>query len=148
MRNKNEHTIDGVTLIITQLPAMKSMKFFREVVETFGPTLTSLGNVTDLGSSELSVFKPVIESLMTNLSEEKLERMTKTLLGEALALHEGKYLSLSNTGVFDLVFQGKVFTIFKFLRYALEVNYGDFIEGFTGSNPLGALGSQSESLPG
>lgn len=146
MRNKNEKTIDGVTIMVTQLPAMKAMRFFREVVDTFGPALTSLGDLSDLDNTELSVFKPVIENLMANMSEDKLEDMTRVLLGDCLVLYEGKFLNLfGNAGIFDMVFQGKVFTVFKFLRYALEVNYGDFIEGFASSSPLAALGSQSES---
>lgn len=146
MRNKNEKTIDGITLTVTQLPAMKSMKFFREVVDTFGPALTSLGDLSDGGDTDIAMFKPVIQSLMMSLSEEKLEMMTRKLLGDSLVLTEGKYIGLfAGEGIFDVIFQGKVFTIFKFLRFALEVNYGDFIEGFTKINPLGLAVSQSTS---
>jgi hypothetical protein len=137
MRTSHEKTIDEVTITIRQLPAMKSMKFFREVVGCFGPSLMSIAG----DSTEEDAISGAIEQLMMNLTDDKLQKMVDTLFLDALVELDGKPRNLvGHNGVFDLVFQGKVFTIFKFLWFALEVNYEDFFEGSTG------IKAQLESL--
>ena len=145
MRTSHEKTIDGVTLTLRQLPAMRAMKFFRVLVGCFGPAMMQMTG--ESGGEDGGSLSSAIDKLMMELSEDMLQKVIDTLFLDALVEQNGSNKNLMGAGgAFDLVFQGKIFTVFKFLYFALEVNYGDFIEGFN-SGDLQGLGlvNQSES---
>lgn len=125
MIETRERDIDGIHLAVSQLPAMKALRLSATLGKLFGTPLAralSTIDITNIGASDVTAVGAAMLSLFEGLSPDQLEALTKELLGPATA--DGKPL----LATFDLVFAGKVDTIYKVLGFALEVNYGSFFD--------------------
>lgn len=121
---KTETTvIDGEEYTLSQLPAMRSLKLFSKLAGILGPALAKAGGLagTD-GSADLGALAELVGMLAAKLPGEELEAITNDLLWN---LRRGT-LDVAPKKGFDLAFAGKATTVFKLLRWAFEVNYGDF----------------------
>src|SRR5262249_40615789 len=86
------------------------------------PALAKLAGVAKggLGDLQVDALGEAVGLLFEKLSDDELESITRELLAAATA--NGAPLMPQ----FDLMLQGRIDTILKLLKFALEVNYGNF----------------------
>lgn len=124
--------IDGDTYELTQLPAMRAMKLFARIGGVLGPALAQAApaaSAKGVLGMDIGLLGGAIESLAAKLTPEELEVITKDLLWSLRK--NGK----DCTGSFDVEMQGKIMTVFALLRFAFEVNYGDFTDALRRLRP-------------
>lgn len=142
MIGTQERTIDGRSYTVTQLPARRSLKLLRKLVAALGPGLaTAFGSTQgkDLRGLDVSALGPALERLTAHLDDATLD----AVVNEALATVRVDGIELLPQ--FDIVFQGKLGSLFKVLGFAMEVQYGDFfgalfgeLRSRTGASPSSA----------
>lgn len=149
MRQTKEKEIDGIRFSVQQLPAMRGVLLMHKLARAVGPAmLKALSGAGDsqkgvsIASVDLGGIADSVGLVFDRFSASDLEALIKELF-ETATLTDG-----ANTfpvmQVFDNVLAGKTSTIFKAIRFALEVNYQDFLGALAAS--VSALGaSQSES---
>jgi hypothetical protein len=138
--------INGLKFIVSPFPAVKALKLKVHLLKIIGPAfgqlLGSVKNIkaeTEINGESLG---GALELLFSSLTEDEFIDILKTLLANTscevkgdkgtvlIPFTEDKF----NTAL-DLVFQGKLFTIYSVIGFVLEVNYPDFfgqMEGIGG----------------
>lgn len=132
MREQKERTIDGVTIRVQQLPAMRSVKLMHRLGRAIGPAMLQALAGADVKSTKdfanakinMGAIGDAIGSAFDRFSEDDLERLTRELFETATVTDKGKEFPMMS--VFDNVFAGKPGTVLKAIKFALEVNYQDF----------------------
>jgi hypothetical protein len=132
--------IDGVTFQVAPFMAVEGLRLKAHLVRTFGPALGELlggiNSVRDIGDLNLggnSISKG-LEKLLEQLDEDKFEALIKRLLTNVIALwtEGGKSRSIAFNEDFSaamqLVFLGKLFSIYELVIFVLRVNYPDFFD--------------------
>jgi hypothetical protein len=134
--------IDGVTFQVAPFMAVEGLRLKAHLVRTFGPALGELldgvdggkpGRIEDiiLGSNSLS---KGLEKLLEQLTEDSFEALVRRLLANVIAIwpEGGKSRSISFGQDFEtamqLVFLGKLFSIYRLIIFVLKVNYPDFFD--------------------
>lgn len=137
--------IDGVSFEVWKMPNMAAAKLLVDFGKFVGPAIGAVPPVSfdkDVKDSILTnILTSPLSALLKALDKEQLEAITKALLYKAKA--GPKELTMQVVD-YDLP---NVFTVFKLLAFALEVNYSSFLEGFTMSNvgPLVSLLTEMRS---
>ena len=121
------------SVTVQQLPAMRAVKLSRRLIQIAAPAVAALKDL----SADASVLGDAISNALAEFSEKDLEALIKDLLETATIEQEGKIAKVMP--LFDELFRGKVFTLYKVLAFALEVNFADFFE------PLRALKAKSDA---
>jgi hypothetical protein len=143
MASKEQKTvIDGVTFQVAPFMAVEGLRLQAHLVRTFGPALGELlggfngqkvGSIDDFNLGGDSLAKG-LEKLIEQLDEDKLEALIKRLLANAIATwpEGGKSRSISFGQDFEtamqLVFIGKLFSVYQLIIFVLKVNYPDFFD--------------------
>jgi hypothetical protein len=143
MVNKEKKiVIEGVTFQVAPFMALEGLRLKAYLVRTFGPALgevlggidaKNVGTIADmhLGGDN---FARGIEKLLEQLDEDKFVELVKRLLANVIAIwpEGGKSRSISFGNDFDtalqLVFLGKLFSIYQVMVFVLKVNYPDFFD--------------------
>jgi hypothetical protein len=140
-----ERTINGVKFSVAPFMAIEALKLKAFLIRTFGPALgQALGTLKNglPGSGKISeinldgtALSQAIEKLMEQLNEEEFISLIKRLLGYVTAkmARDGKVFQLAFTeNVFEeslnMVFSGRLFTIYPVILFVLQVNYPDFFD--------------------
>lgn len=132
-RATQSQDIDGTVFAVTQLPAMRSMRLMHRLAKAVGPAMLKAvgGKAVSLKELDLASVGDAAQMVFETFSENDFEALIRELLEGATVDHEGRTIPLMP--VFDLVLAGKVGTILKLLKFALEVNYGSFFAVFLGN---------------
>jgi len=132
--------IDGVSFQVAPFMAVEGLRLKAHLVCTFGPAIGELlggidGNkvksVLDMNPSSVS-FSNGLEKLFQKLDEDSFITLLKRLFANVIAnwTEEGKPRSIAFGTDFDtamqLVFLGKLFSIYELIVFVLKVNYPDF----------------------
>ena len=143
MENKEKKTvIDGVTFQVAPFMAVEGLRLKAHLIRIFGPALgellggvdgKSVKNISEinLGSNSLS---NGLEKLFQQLDEESFIALLKRLFSNVVAVWNegGKSRSISFGNDFEtamqLVFLGKLFSIYELIVFVLKVNYPDFFD--------------------
>jgi hypothetical protein len=136
-------TINGTTYKVTMLPYKLGHRLLLRLYKVLGPVLAkSISNSPSVtgGLANLDVgslgpaFGAALETLAEKLTEEDFDFMVDTL-AEYTEIHkeDGKVLPLKAD--MEVRFAGNYAELFKWLGFALKVNYG----GFTGERGFGDL---------
>jgi hypothetical protein len=131
--------IDGLTVTVQQLPAMRAFKLLHKILKAVAPSAAKAlasGDMKNVSSGNLS---EAAEILFDRLSEDDLAAVTRQLLDMAFVTAEGEQRPARNGDLLHSAFDGRVGTLIKTIAFALEVNYGDF---------LAVLKSAAKKLPG
>jgi hypothetical protein len=143
MENKEKKiVIDGVTFQVAPFMAVEGLRLKAHLVRTFGPALGELLGGIDgkkiSSIAEISLggnsFAKGLEKLLEQLDEDKFIALIKRLLANVIAIWNegGKSRSISFTQDFDtamqLVFLGKLFSVYELMVFVLKVNYPDFFD--------------------
>jgi hypothetical protein len=132
--------IDGVTFQVAPFMAVEGLRLKACLVRTFGPALGAfLGGIDGKkvgGIGEVSLGSGGIarglEKLLERLDEDGFETMVRRLLANVIAVwpEGGKSRSIAFGNDFDtamqLVFVGRLFSIYELILFVLKVNYPDF----------------------
>jgi len=136
-RQQKEKTIDGLTFTVQQLPAMRSLKLLHRLGKTVGPAmLKALSGAPDkapakLGSMNVADMADGVALLFDRLSADDAESIVRELFETATVTENGNTFQLMP--VFDNVLAGRTATLFKAVKFALEVNYQDFLPALLAS---------------
>jgi hypothetical protein len=148
--------IDGVSFKVAPFTAIEALKLkahlMKVVAPAFGHALGSLGGASTGGSpSAFSVngaeLSQALASLMEQLGEDEFLTLVKRVFGQTSAEVEvqGKKIWMMFGGngfeaTFNVVFDGRVLSLYPALLFVLEVNFPDF---FT---RLGDIGNRLQTL--
>jgi hypothetical protein len=153
MTNKEQKImIDGVTFQVAPFMAVEGLRLKAHLVRTFGPAVGELlggidlggiggkkgkegnaGGIADISLGGEGVAKG-LEKLLEQLTEDAFEALVKRLLANAIAVWKegGKSRSISFGQDFEaamqLVFLGRLFSIYELIIFVLKVNYPDFFD--------------------
>jgi hypothetical protein len=132
--------IDGVTFQVAPFMAVEGLRLKAHLVRTFGPALGELlggidgqktGSIADISLGGDGIAKG-LKKLLEQLDEDKFIDLVKRLLNNVIAIwpEGGKSRSISFGQDFEtamqLVFLGKLFSIYPLIIFVLKVNYPDF----------------------
>lgn len=132
MLRQDTRVIDGVTYKLTQMQAMRALKLLPRLGSILGPVFSKFKeiDVKALKTQGLNadinpaIVGDAIIALTEKLTENELEAMVKDLLYSLI--RDDVPCDPGPTSPFQLLMAGQTLTIFKLLRFALELNYGDF----------------------
>jgi hypothetical protein len=138
MRESREASIDGIAVTVKQLPAKRARNLLRRLLAVAAPAVTkALGGASEIADIDLAALSDAAVLLFDRLPESELDAIYGTLLEEctlstgvqgATDFKIGTYAQMA-----DDMLAGKLFTEAKIVRFALEVNYGDFLGAMKGS---------------
>jgi hypothetical protein len=145
MTNKEQKiVIDGVTFQVGPFMAVEGLRLKAHLVRTFGPALGELlggiNSIKDVGNLNLggeSISKG-LEKPLEQLNENSFEALIKRLLTNVIANWQegGRSHSVSFGQDFEtameVVFLGRLFSIYPLLIFILKVNYPDFFDKVVG----------------
>lgn len=127
MKKTQEATIDGLRFRVTQMSGMRGYLLTNDLLQLAAPALGSLAGFKEgakLGDVPVAdLAKPLSEAL-PRLTREKQEYLTRELLEQAVVVLNGSQHPVLE--VFDEVFQGMAFTVYKLLAFSLKVNFASF----------------------
>ena len=119
--------IDGQNYTVTQMPARKALKLTHRLGKALGPAFSHLAaGHKDGVNLDFSEVGRAIESLFAALSEEDLDIIVKELLNSATVTTEKGIQPVLPQ--IDILLAGRMDTMFKLIGFALEVNYGSFLD--------------------
>jgi hypothetical protein len=143
MTNKEQKiVIDGVTFQVAPFMAVEGLRLKAHLVRTFGPTIgellggidgTKVGSIADMSLGNSGVAKG-LEKLLEQLTEDAFEALVKRLLANVIATWQegGKSRSIHFGQDFEtamqVVFLGRLFSIYELIIFVLKVNYPDFFD--------------------
>jgi hypothetical protein len=136
MKKFEDKTIDDVHFLIGQLPAMRATLLFNRLVRLIGPAFGKAfagvsvnpkgGNKISLGDVDVGKFGDALGLLFTAMPEAEF----KSVLGELFS-NTQVYVADQRVApvmdAFDIVFAGKIATVYKLAAAAIGVNFQDFI---------------------
>lgn len=148
MKQEVTKTIDGVKYTFYQFNPRLGMKVLVKLAKIFGEPLGMIGesviskgfkNVLASEVKELPVSK-MVNSLVTRLDDSEVTELIDNLCDNIIC--DGKNLK----EIFDVHFQGEYLRLFKVVKAALEVQYGNFFAAILGlleSNPPATVPEKS-----
>jgi hypothetical protein len=134
--------IDGVTFQVAPFMAIEGLRLKAHLVRVFGPAIGELlggiggqnvGSIADISLDGDGIAKG-LERLLEQLDEVKFIELVKRLLANVIAIwpEGGKGRSIAFATDFEtalqLVFIGKLFSIYPLILLELKVNYPDFFD--------------------
>jgi hypothetical protein len=141
MTNKEQKiVIDGVTFQVAPFMAVEGLRLKAHLVRTFGPALgellggidgTKISSIADISLGG-GGFSRGLEKLLEQLTEAGFEALVKRILANVIAIwpEDGMSRSISFGQDFEtameLVFLGRLFSIYELIIFVLKVNYPDF----------------------
>lgn len=141
MIKTEDRQIGKVTYSVTQLGFKKSREVFARLTKMLGPALGLLLN----GGSEGAA--GALEAVCAQVSEADLEYLCDVFAECTMVkMPDGKRAKLSADAQ-ELLFGGALVDCFKWLAFALEVNYGDFFDVFKGAQDVVAPQAVVTALP-
>jgi len=145
MQTVERRTIDDIEFEVEQLNIKDARACLVRLSHVLGPALTELAksNAKDVLDVDTGVVASALGRLMTTMSEEDLEyfcgafgKKSKVKVGEL-------WLSVDKAG--DSIFRGRLALMFKWLSFAAEVNYSDFLGVLTSMRGRLSVGAASPS---
>jgi hypothetical protein len=123
--------LDGRVFHVQQLPGKKATVLFHQLVAILVPVLAKAGagaaGVKTLADLDLSSVADAAEMLFHKLPEPEFMKLVERLAASATVEMDGKRFDLWPK--YDDVFRGDVLGVLRFLKFALEVNFGPLLEG-------------------
>ncbi len=140
MLKSETEIIDGITFTATQFGAMRGFSILGRLVKTVGPAISVLSSANP--DSEVSELAPAIAGALRDLDPDVALVLAVDVLMGTTALMTGPngvqaLIEISRSNL-DVVFNGRLMTMFKVLAFVVKLNYSDF---FAGSAPDAALPS-------
>jgi hypothetical protein len=132
MRTSDKSTIDGLEFTTSMLPARRAARLGARLLRLSGPLLSKLDGVKM--SDDVSVLASAMISLFQTVDDDELESLQAEILcGTSVKITlPGKKkpdnVDLLDGDMIDLVFTGRLATMYKAMKFAVEVNFADFFD--------------------
>ena len=129
--------LDGITFSTTQFGAMRAFKLMARLIKQVGPAMGALTGAE--ATTELSTMGPALVGALESLDPDEAARLLLDILAGTSALVDGKnmdFIGKTAQSNFDIVFTGRLGTMFKVVGAALQLNYSDFFAGVTPETPV------------
>lgn len=139
MRKPHERTIDEVEYVMMEMNPFKSSAILTRLLKILGKPIASMISGIDKKEGESlmnsnfdeKLIGAAVEELSTRLNEKDVEKLMKDLLVKDLITYKTEdmeeFKKIANVenhfGKFGLLH------LFKVVKFALEVNFGDFFGG-------------------
>ena len=147
MIETKKKTIDKLKISVTQWPARKAFKHKRKLGYIFGPALGEIasglenaksGDSDSLldGDYDLSKLGVAFEKLFDRLTDEEIDSIFEWMFS-GVRIDEKELTEDS----IDVIFAGKMVTVYKVMGFVLEVNFGSFL----GQSGIGKLLKKSQT---
>jgi hypothetical protein len=136
MRDPLTETIDGRTYEVTPLPAGQALKTLARLLRLVAPALGKPGSLRAAGQTLQQVILGGIGGALERLDGEELDALCRELAQTTMVRGGGAPFRLD--AQFDVHFQGDVLGVLRWLRFALEANFGPLFS---------ALGQAPPSAP-
>jgi len=152
LQTKTSEPIDHVTYRVTQLPFKDSRRLFTRLARIFGPSIATLAegakSVDDLPLAAM------VTKAVENLSDRDLDEVSDILAQVTQFSRDGQkwppllFLGDPRSPVDnrDELFGGSLTSFFRWLWFALEVQFGDFSKAL-GSRPASVRASEGQTGP-
>lgn len=131
MLKQETQSIDGISFTVTQFPAMRGFTLFGKLVKTIGPALSALSGLDP--QADVIKVAPVIASALRDLDPEAASALALEIFASTSAIIDTpsgpRNVQVNTRENVDIVFMGKLMTMFKALAFAVQVNFGDFFGG-------------------
>jgi hypothetical protein len=137
-RKEKTETIDGLKITTVQHPAVAGALMWARILPLVAPALRNLPegfkfrDVEAMGAAKLV---PAIVAVCERLQGDKLESLMLELFQHTTAIFKrgGKAVnvSLADRDMIDEVFDGRVGTLVKAMKFAIGVNFASFGLGAT-----------------
>jgi hypothetical protein len=122
-----ERTIGEHTYRVTQLTALKSRELFSRLVRLLGPGVAAMVSAGQgISRSQIS---QMLGEISQRVTDDELDHFCRVLGSSSQIVAAGNAVTLDKE-VIDVHFAGQLFNLFKWLAFALEVNYSDFLSVF------------------
>jgi hypothetical protein len=138
---------------VTQLPALKARALFVRLTKALGPVLGTalegIGPVTLRGMLGLNgaTLGLLINEASTRLTEEDLTYFCDVLGESSELLGESGRGERLTESVQNIHFGGQLLQMFKWMGFALEVNFSDFLDGLKSLKAEKSTGRESSASP-
>lgn len=143
--------IGGTVFQATQLPARRSLRLFARLGKVAAPVIAHLtavgqakGAKKNLLSMDVGSLVPVLQALFEALPPAEAESLFEEVLSSTAIIEAGKS-PIPLWPVVDSRLQGRTLDLFKVAAFALEVNYGDFLDAFRAAT--GASAAEPSTSP-
>lgn len=133
-----EKEIQGMNVKVTQFGGIEAMQLKVALAKLMAPALAGLAGVNPNANILEQEVKPelltkVFNSLFATMTENDFIALIKRILRNTMIQIENEsgdkiwvQMDSDFNNKFDLVFSGKVFSVYPVLWFVLEVNYPDF----------------------
>jgi len=146
MREPQKKTIDGITFEVTPLGFKQGRKAFVRLSKALGPALGAAPSVDALKAGRN--VSAILERLVAEVSDDDLEWFASTLGDKntrySTDLEAWPFLNSANR---ETLFQGRLTLFFKWLIFALEVNFSDFLDLLKSVKTDGAPSEKGTTSP-
>jgi hypothetical protein len=122
-------TIDDLECVVVPFPALHALGLLARLMRSLGPALGALHNADE--ADDLSKLAPALASL----TPEEIKALALEILKQThVWIDDGsgtgrRKIELATPQKVDLVFSGRVKTLFRVLGLALRVNFASFVDG-------------------
>lgn len=145
--------IDGVRIYCAPFDVIKQCTMLTRLLRIVAPVVGKLGGLNFSRAMEMSMAElaPAISAMMAGIDPEDVGPLLLEILGSTAAT--GKFggakkdqqVSLLTTEDVNLVFKGRLPTLLKVAKFALEVNYAGFFPERKPTQPTGAATPDPEA---
>lgn len=143
MNTQTEEThIDGVAYRMAKLPADKGVDIFAILFDTLAPGMSAMADLNEPGKSQGQVMQAAAIQLAKSLSSQKIKEVVEALAGVAEFDPEGGDQFRGLKPKWKLHFAGDLGGLIKWLKWGLEVQFGNLPDAFA-SLDLGFGGGPS-----
>lgn len=122
-----DRQIGDRTFRVLQLPALKARALFARLVQFLGPAVAgavSSGNMSALLNMDVGA---LVGTLSEKFTEEELSYFGKVLGGCTQLVGDNGNTAVLDEKLQDVVFAGNILQMFKWMGFALEVQFSDFL---------------------
>lgn len=126
-----EHEIDGVRFRISKLGYKAGKSLFVRVMKVLGPALADMADrapsLAAMGVQLQGLDPASLGVLIDKVTVQELDQWDEILGKVSRYSTDGQNFPELNAGARELLFSGRQFFALKWLRKALEVQFGDFL---------------------
>lgn len=134
---QDSREIDGLTFKTQQFAAMRAFTLLGRLVKTVGPALGALMKLDPKLALETAGLE--LADAFASLDPDQAARLIPEIFASTDVEVDGKHIPLTSEGNINLVFSGRLRTLFSALGFVLQVNYRDFIGGGLNAPSLNSL---------
>lgn len=148
-RERHSKVIDGDLYEMTQFGATQGYRLFHRILRILGPSfghiMDALVVTKDIRDVDLSsdVVVEGIKALTESFKEADMDLVVDLMKKATHVGVGGSRETVPLSGVFEAHFSGRIGSMFKWLGWGLQVQYGSFTSAFAGLMPPGEGGGSA-----